>query len=63
LYGLKHLNAKAKDRLKKDTRFAVTSGKYTEMFERDFLARRQKKTKKNVRKGRLEEAKQEKKNK
>ena len=28
LYDLKHLNAKAKDRLKKDSRFALTSGKY-----------------------------------
>jgi len=51
LYGLKHLNAKAKDRLKKDTRFAVTSGKYTEMFERNFLARRQKKRKRRCGKG------------
>jgi hypothetical protein len=58
LYGLKHLNAKAKDRQP----FAVTSGKYREMFERNFLARRQKKTKKKVRKGRHEERKQEKKN-
>jgi len=63
LYGLKHLNAKAKDRLKKDSRFARTSGKYREMFERNFLAMRQKKTNKKVRKGRHEEAKQGKKNK
>jgi len=57
LYGLKHLNAKAKDSLKT----ALTSGKYREMFERNLLAMRQKKTNKNVRKGRLEEAKQGKK--
>jgi hypothetical protein len=63
LYGLKNLNAKAKDGLKRDSRFAVTSGKYREMFERNFMARRQKKTKKKVRKGRHEEAKQEKKSK
>lgn len=63
MYGLKHLNAKAKDRLKKDSRFARTSGKYREMFERNFLAMRQKKTNKKVRKGRHEEAKQGKKNK
>jgi hypothetical protein len=43
--------------------FALTYGKYREVFERNFLARRQKKTKKNVRKGRHEEAKLEKKNK
>jgi len=58
LYGLKHLNAKAKDRLKKDSRFALKSGKYRELFERNFLARRQKKTNKQVRKGRHEEAKE-----
>jgi hypothetical protein len=63
LYGLKHLNAKAKDKLKKDSRFALTSGKYREMFERNFLARRQKKANKQVRKVRHEEAKQEEKNK
>jgi hypothetical protein len=62
LHGLKRLNAKAKDRLKKDARFAVTSGKCKEMFERNFLVRRQKKTKKKLWKGKHEEAKQEKNN-